>query len=149
MMEDNIFSNVASELNEILKYLDKSMLDKIPTELKEHIYQKRNLNYDFKLDKSKELKEQALLQETKQVLSVIFLKYCCTQEEVDEILERHEQIELKKEDSKIGLDELQNYFDSRLKQDDVKEENKELIKIEELSWYNKFINKIKKFFKIK
>ena len=148
-MRDKIFSNVASELNEIFKYIDKSILDKIPDELKEHIHTKRNYDYNFKLDKSKELKDQELLQETKQILSVIFLKYCCTQDEVDEILQRHEQIKNEKEDSKVGLDELQNYFVSRLKEDNEKEECNEIVKIDDISWYNRFINKIKKFFRIK
>ena len=102
-MKDKIFADVAAELYEIFNYLDYSILEKIPNELKEHIYNIKNNNYNFKLDKSKTLIDQELLQETKQILSVIFLKYCCTQSEVDEILEKHLEIEKKIEDYKIIL----------------------------------------------
>ena len=148
-MKDKIFADVAAELYEIFNYLDYSILEKIPNELKEHIYNIKNNNYTFKLDKSKALIEQNLLQETKQILSVIFLKYCCTQNEVDEILEKHLEIEKKIEDSKVGLDDLQNYFNKHLKNNEEIEESKEIIKIEDTSWYIRLINKIKKFFRIK
>lgn len=148
-MKDKIFADVAAELYEIFNYLDYSILEKIPNELKEHIYNIKNNNYNFKLDKSKTLIDQELLQETKQILSVIFLKYCCTQSEVDEILEKHLEIEKKIEDSKVGLDDLQNYFDSHLKNNEETEKSKEMIKIEDTSWYIRLINKIKKFFRIK
>ena len=148
-MKDNIFPDVATELDEIFKYIDEEILIKIPSDIKEHIKNTKNVNYNFKLDKNKELLDQDLLQETKQILSVLFLKYCCSETEVDEILQKHSQLQMEIEDEKIGLEELQNVFKSNLNYNANLNESKEITIIEETSWYSRFLDKIKKFFKIK
>lgn len=150
MMQDKVFNNVATELEEIFSYLDKSVLNKIPIEIREHVHKIKNNDYYFKLDKTKRLIEQELLLETKEVLSVIFIKYCCTDREVDEILNNHSIKEKNIEDSKIGLEELQKVFEAN-KKNDIEENkiSKEIIKIERVSWYKSIIKKIKSFFKIK
>lgn len=147
-MNDEIFPNVASELFEIFKYLDDEILNKIPDELKNHIYDIRNLDYKFAIDKNKTLIEQKLLLETKQILSVIFLKYCCTDDEVSEILGRHIDIENEIEDSKIGMESLEKFFNRNLNDCDINTKSTDIVKIEDIPWYRKLLNKMKKFFKI-
>lgn len=149
-MQDKVFNNVATELEEIFSYLDKSVLNKIPIEIREHVHNIKNNDYYFKLDKTRRLIEQELLPETKEVLSVIFIKYCCTDREVEEILNNHSIKEKNIEDSKIGLEELQKVFEANQK-NDIEENkiSKEIIKIERVSWYKSIIKKIKSFFKIK
>lgn len=147
-MNDEIFPNVASELFEIFKYLDDEILNKIPDELKNHIYDIRNLDYKFAIDKNKTLIEQKLLLETKQILSVIFLKYCCTDDEVSEILGRNIDIENEIEDSKIGMESLDKFFNKNLNDCDINTKSTDIVKIEDIPWYRKLLNKMKKFFKI-
>ena len=150
MEQDKVFHNVATELEEIFNYLDKSVLNKIPIEIKEHVHKNKNDNYYFKLDKTKRLIEQDLLPETKQVLSAMFIKYCCTDKEVNEILNNHSIQQNNIEESKIGLEDLQRVFESNKKQDiEESEISKEIIKIEKTPWYKTVIKKIKEFFKIK
>ena len=148
-MQEKIFSNVASELQEIFKYLDASILEKIPDDLKKHIAETQNHDYSFKLDKNKELIEQDILQETKQILSTIFLKYCCTEAEKEEILQRHREIKESAENKKIGLEELQKIFDNKVKYGNQTATAKEIAEIKQVSWYQKMINILKKFFRIK
>lgn len=148
-MKEQKLANVACELEEIFKYLEKDVLEKIPQELKEQISKRKNPEYKFELDKSKELKEQDLMEETKQMLSVIFLKYCCTEEEAEEILEKHEMLKIEKENEKVGLEELQDIFNSNLKNSEPESLQNQMVSIEEFTWYGKLVDKIKSFFKIK
>lgn len=147
-MNDEIFPNVASELFEIFKYLNDEILNKIPIELKNHIHDIRNLDYKFEIEKDKPLIDQKLLLETKQILSVIFLKYCCTNDEVSEILGEHINIQNEIDDSKLGIESLEKFFNKNLKNYDSNIESTDIVKIEEIPWYKKLLNKMKKFFKI-
>ena len=147
-MNDQIFPNVASELFEIFKYLNDEILNKIPIELKNHIHDIRNLDYKFEIEKDKPLIDQKLLLETKQILSVIFLKYCCTNDEVSEILGEHINIQNEIDDSKLGIESLEKFFNKNLKNYDSNIESTDIVKIEEIPWYKKLLNKMKKFFKI-
>lgn len=147
-MSDEIFPNVASELFEIFKYLNDEILNKIPIELKNHIHDIRNLDYKFEIEKDKPLIDQKLLLETKQILSVIFLKYCCTNDEVSEILGEHINIQNEIDDSKLGIESLEKFFNKNLKNYDSNIESTDIVKIEEIPWYKKLLNKMKKFFKI-
>ena len=147
-MNDEIFPNVASELFEIFKYLNDEILNKIPIELKNHIHDIRNLDYKFEIEKEKPLIDQKLLLETKQILSVIFLKYCCTNDEVSEILGEHINIQNEIDDSKLGIESLEKFFNKNLKNYDSNIESTDIVKIEEIPWYKKLLNKMKKFFKI-
>ena len=147
-MNDEIFPNVASELFEIFKYLNDEILNKIPIELKNHIHDIRNLDYKFEIEKDKPLIDQKLLLETKQILSVIFLKYCCTNDEVSEILGEHINIQNEIDDSKLGIESWEKFFNKNLKNYDSNIESTDIVKIEEIPWYKKLLNKMKKFFKI-
>ena len=147
-MNDENFPNVASELFEIFKYLNDEILNKIPIELKNHIHDIRNLDYKFEIEKDKPLIDQKLLLETKQILSVIFLKYCCTNDEVSEILGEHINIQNEIDDSKLGIESLEKFFNKNLKNYDSNIESTDIVKIEEIPWYKKLLNKMKKFFKI-
>lgn len=149
IVQDEKLDNVASELAEIFKYLEPGLLEKIPAHIVEQINKRRNPNYKFKLDKTKDLNEQDLMEETRQVLSAIFVEYCCTEQEAEELLEQHKIRQLKKEEDKVGLEELQNIFNSKLKDVKYEEVVNNIALVEDARWYTKIINKIKVFFKMK
>ena len=76
-MKDNLlYSNVATEVVEIFSYLEEDILLKIPQKVIEKIYKLKNNNHLFKIDKNKSLEEQNMLKETREVLTILFLKYC-------------------------------------------------------------------------
>ena len=78
---DNVkYSRVMTEMDEILKYLDAEILNRIPKKLLNNIRLTKDKNYNFELDKTKTLDEQKLLNETKQYLSAIYIIYCCDRE---------------------------------------------------------------------
>lgn len=137
-----IYSNAATELMEIFKYLEKSVSEKIPIKLKEKIEQHKNPNYVFELDKNKALEEQNILPETKYILSYIFIKYCCTEEKAQEILKVCRQNDLDIEREKYEKYNPNNIFKDR----DITE-NIQMVEYKESSVYAKCISKIVSFFK--
>ena len=145
-MENNlIYNNVATELLEIFKYLEKTIKEKIPINLEKKLIQLRNENYVFKIDKTKSLNEQKILPETRQILSMIYLKYCCTEDEATEILSEKRRKELEIEKIKREKYSVDNIFAPKEKKEDSI--NVEMIVYEDnSSIYKKIIHKIKAFF---
>ena len=148
-MQNEKMSNVASELDEIFKYLEYNILEKIPKELKRQVKSMKNPDYKFNLDKNKELNDQNLMEETRKILSAIYIKYCCTEDEAEAILEKHNMLESEKEEVKIGLDNLQQMFNNYTKNNSCENTKTEMLQIEVLPWYSRMINKIKSFFGVK
>ncbi len=148
-MESNLtYSNVATELLEIFKYLEKTIKEKIPIDLEKRLFELRNENYVFEIDKSKSLNNQNILPETRQILSMIYLKYCCSEEESVDILNKKKSKDLEIENIKREKYSVDNIFDSEEKVE-IQEEstNMEMIVYNETtSIYQKIIHKIKSFF---
>lgn len=145
MEESLIYSNVACELLEIFKYFDKELKEKIPEKLKESLERISNKEHKFRIDKTKELKEQELLPQTKDILSVIYLKYCCTLEERESILQEMEENQRLKELEKYEKYNPNDIFKNREKQ--VIEEPVQLINVQDIPWYRKILGKISEIFK--
>lgn len=145
-MENNlVYANVATELLEIFKYFDKSLKEKIPSKLEEMLNKVQNEEYIFKIDKTKPIDEQKLLPETRQILSMIYLKYCCTQHEADEILEEKRKNEILLEEQKKEKYNPDNIFQS--KQEKEKITTTQMVVYEEnIHFYKKIVEKIKEFF---
>lgn len=150
-MESNtIYPDVATELIEIFKFVEEPVVEKIPQKLKEELEKIANKEYKFKIDKTKKLNEQKLLPETKQLLSAIFIKYCCRQEDGEEIL-----IACKENDMKIEAEKRKKYNPDEVftKKEEVKqEENRDcfkLVVIEKVPWYKKITRAFGRIFKRK
>lgn len=103
MENSTIYPEVATELIEIFKFIEEPILEKIPEKLKEELGKIASKDYKFKIDKTKKLNEQKIRPETKQLLSAIFIKYCCRQEDGEEIL-----IACKENDMKIEQENEKN-----------------------------------------
>ena len=150
------YSNVLTETSEILNYFDKSILEKIPQKLIDKIQESKNNAYHFQYDKSKTLVEQKIMQETKDLISAIYLMYCCDGEK------RQQLMDICKENEKESMEYLnQNYDISELfknRKENIRENavqkiestendvNNKIAIIEEEKWYNKLYAKIKSFF---
>ena len=142
MEESLIYSNVASELLEIFKYLDKEIKGKIPEKIEDNLEKIKNKEYKFAIDKTKELNEQKILPETRQILSIIYLKYCCSKEESDEILQENYEIKRLKEIEKREKYNPDNIFKNK-KQEET--EHVQLIDINNIPWHRKILNNITRF----
>ncbi len=149
MESDLIYGNVAAELLEIFKYLERTIKEKIPVDLEQKLIELRNESYVFKIDKTKSLNDQNILPETRQILSMIYLKYCCSEEESADILKKKKSKDLEIENIKREKYSVDNIFDSKENVETQEEpSNMEMIVYNETtSIYQKIIHKIKLFWK--
>ena len=122
MENSTIYPEVATELIEIFKFIEEPILEKIPEKLKEELGKIASKDYKFKIDKTKKLNEQKIRPETKQLLSAIFIKYCCRQEDGEEIL-----IACKDNDMKIEQEKREKYNPDKIFEKRAEEKKKRKI----------------------
>lgn len=89
IMEDN-YPKAYTEVIEVLNYVPRESVNKIPSSVLETLGAKCDKNYDFKIDTSKSFEEQELLEETKAILTNIFRDYWATQEQRTAIVKKEE-----------------------------------------------------------
>ncbi len=145
MENSTIYPEVATELIEIFKFIEEPILEKIPEKLKEELRKIASKDYKFKIDKTKKLNEQKIRPETKQLLSAIFIKYCCRQEDGEEIL-----IACKENDMKIEQEKREKYNPDKIfeKRAEEKKPCFKLVVIKKDPWYKKLGRAIGRIFGI-
>ena len=141
-MENN-FQKAYTEVLVILKHMPKEDVNKIPQNIINGFELNQDKNHHFELDFNKKIEEQDLLEESKDILSVLFRDYWATAEQKNKILakENHDRIIVEKE-------KMQKYATVDL----FKNTNTQINKPEELivikaKWYDKFIEFYKRIFK--
>ena len=157
MENTTIYPDVATELIEIFKFVDEPVLEKIPEKLKEDLKRISNKDHEFTIDKTKSLSEQKMLPQTKELLSGIFIKYCCREGDGNEILVACKENDLKAEEKKREQYNPDKLFESRQeKKEDIEtvvkpEEKKQdcfkLVVVENLPWYKKIARSVSRFFR--
>lgn len=141
------YSIAISETLEILNHTEKEDVDKIPIKFLEFLQNNASKTYISTLDFSKPLKDMNLNTKTIGILSIIYKKYWCNDEERKLFEEKLKQNEIKYQ--KL-LDE--NYNVNRLFENKkVKNEKRlnvtSLIEYTEQKWYEKLFAKILKLFR--
>ena len=139
MSEKAIYSKVAVEILELMKYFDQKLKDSIPQDFEEKLNRIKSDTYSFKIDTSKSLEEQSLLPETQKVLIALYVQYCCTPEEKLELYNyKKQQIE--------AMQPKTNSFE--LKSEGVEEATvtTQLVDNTKLPWYKKIFLKFKNLF---
>ena len=94
-MTDVEYRNTLFEVSEILKILDNSLVQKIPEKVKQEIETNKAQNYNFEYDLNKGIDEQKILKTTEKYLTMLFLRYWCTEEEKTEVLKAMNENEKK------------------------------------------------------
>ena len=95
-MTDIEYRNTLSEVSEILKIMDDSLAQKIPKKLKDEIETNKSSNHNFVYDLRLGLQEQKIMKTTEQYLTMLYLRYWCTENEKKEVLEAMNENEKKK-----------------------------------------------------
>lgn len=153
-MEDN-YSKAYKEVIEILNYVPKESVDKIPQTMIDTFKAKMDQNHDFKVDVNKSFEEQELLDETKAIFANIFRDYWATpyqkerikakekydrQKCEEEKKKRYNPDDLFKKRNKAGIDET-------IKGSDTTNNNLP-IEVKKEKFYEKIISFFKKIFHI-
>ena len=151
-MENN-YLKAYKEVLEVLKYVPKDSVDKIPKTMIDTFNRKMDNNYIFSIDINKSFEEQELLEETKAILANIFRDYWATPYQKEQILAKEKYDRRKLEERKRILYDPNSIFEKE--QINVKHENNkhELnsnlpIEIKKEKFYEKIIHFFKKIFNL-
>lgn len=148
-MEEN-YHKAYKEVIEILKYLPKESVNKIPKTIIETFEKKQKKDYVFNIDINKTFEEQNLLEETKDILAIIFRDYWATPYQREKIQEKEKYERQKIEEEKLKKYKPKNIFKNKKNIIEKNEENKNLpIQIKKQKFYEKLINFLKNLFHIK
>ncbi len=126
------------ELDEILKYLSQEDLAKIPEEIKKEIKEKKDMQYNWEYDESKELKDQNINRKTIAMLSYLNMEYLLNKEQKRFLEELHMANENKNEKEKAKKYGINNIFNNNVKEETALQE------IKEKKWYEKLLSFLKK-----
>ena len=136
-----VYRKAYTELCEVLKILSKDELKKIPPVIRRNLKNKKDIEYEFKLDPNKTLEDQELLPETKALIVKIYEKFICSEEERDrwEIYDKFciDKIEEKKRE-KYNPDVFHN------NEEFIEKEEMGLIEVKKKSLIKRFLNWLKR-----
>lgn len=135
----------------VLNTLDRKSLNKIPIDLINLIKNNMDTEYNFKVDYSKNLTEQDFSNTTLGIISIIYSKYLCSEEEKKKwetydnfVLEKQEELKSKifpKDnlfDKTINIEKIENSSNS------ISNEKNKIVEYKQ-NPFTKLINKIKAF----
>lgn len=144
---NDVYAKAYTELYEILKNISQNDLNKIPNEVLNMLDEKRDKEYEFKLQENTEFENQKLLRETKILLAILYRDYWATKEEKEKIIQKWKNDMIQyEEENKIKYNKL---FKNK-KEQIIKQKNNENLPIEvkKEKLFEKIISFIKKYFKI-
>lgn len=149
-MEDN-YSKAYKEVIEILNFVPKESVDKIPQRIIDTFKAKMDQNYDFEVDINKSFEEQELLDETKAILANIFRDYWATpyQKERIEAKEKYDRQKIEEKKAKYNPDDI--FKKKQLTREIENTENyaeKLPIEVKKENFYQRIIKFFEKFFHI-
>lgn len=135
------YAKAYTELNEILKYIPKEFISKIPKAKYQNYIKNRDINYKFFYDSSQSLENQKILKLTKILIANLYIDYWANDEEKKAIRIK-EQRELYDLDQKKK--EKYNPDTIFLKDDITKSNsNKSIAVIKNKNLFERFLDKIK------
>jgi len=92
--KQKIHAQALAEVNVILEYTDKNLVNKIPKRFIEYIIEHKDRDYEVQISNNIPLKNQNVKDETKSIMALIYRNYFCTEEEknlYDERLNQNQQ----------------------------------------------------------
>jgi len=148
-MENN-YPKAYKEVIEVLKYVPRESVDKIPRTMIDTFNKKMDSNYIFSIDINKSFEEQELLEETKAILANIFRDYWATpyQKERIQAKERYDMEIIEEEKrAKYNDDIFKTRKNNKIDNEEVADNtnsNNLPIEVKKEKFYEKIINFFKK-----
>lgn len=135
------YAKAYTELLEILKYVSKSSLEKIPKENLEMYNLNKDRNYNYEYNNNLEFEEQKISRLTRILIANIYIQYWASEEE-RKILNQRDKEELEQiEIEKRNTYNPDNLFANRRKINNVEE--KSLVIVKKKNIVERIIDKIK------
>ena len=150
------FAEASAEINEILKYLPKEEVEKIPSKLREFFKEVSSKDYVTNINPNMPLDKQQIKEKTKDIIALIYRNYWCSEEERKELDQKLIENDKKFEEElreKYNPDNIfkNNVTTTKKEEPGVKEEKIEqsLVPQETGKWYQRFLDMVKRWFKKK
>ena len=134
------YRNAFKEVDEILKYTDIDLVNKIPKKFINFLRENMNNNYEFNVQEGLHLNKQKLSEEANNILALIYRDYWATEEEKEEFRKKDE------EERKLNEEKLEHIFDRKHNEPIEEKKTNQLIKIEHESFIKRLFSKLKRFF---
>lgn len=144
MVEAKNFPRAYVEVDEILKKLPQEEFERIESNFINMIRNKKDKNYTFKLDYSKDIEEQNILKETRVILAYVFLNYLGAEEENRIIKQKFKEDIIRAEEGKKKIYSNEIFKDKKEITNNI---SQELIVYKEENIIKKFIKRILNLFK--
>ncbi len=145
------YANAYNEVLEILKYISKEDYNRIPIEQIKLFEANANSNHIFSYNPEKTLDEQNVLKITKGIIAILFRDYWATLEQKNKILNYEKNETIKEENIKKEKYNSNDIFKNNTKstiienKDNIQE--KSLVNVSNIKWYEKIWKILKDFFK--
>ena len=105
-MLDKKYQKALKEVNDILENTEQNLVNQIPRKMIDFIHSNMDNGYKTNIKKDTSLSKQSLMQETEEILSLLYRSYWATEEEKKllaqkdkkEILEEEKRIEKEQEE---------------------------------------------------
>ena len=150
------FAEASAEINEILKYMPKEEVEKIPSKLREFFKEVASKDYVTNINPDLPLDKQQIKEKTKDIIALIYRNYWCSEEERKELDQKLIENDKKFEEElreKYNPDNIfkNNVTTTKKEESEVKEEKIEqsLVPQETGKWYQRFLDMVKRWFKKK
>ena len=145
---ENVYPKAYKEVYEILKFMPKESVEKIPLEMRLLFERKLDINYDFEINEDKPFEEQQLLLETKAILANLYRDYWAENEEREKILQKEKEEIIKIEEEKRQKYNPDDLFKNKQKTKIISNENNLPMEIKKENFFKRFIKFIKSFLNI-
>lgn len=144
------YTNVFKETLEVLNHFDSEFLSKIPNEFLNAMKEFASKStITVNIDTSKNLIEQDISEECKEMISLIFYSYIATKEEKEELTELwnvNEEAYQKGLKEKYNVDNIFENSKKVIETESAENSKKELVEYKEKNFFQKIIEKIKNWF---
>ena len=130
-MLDKNYQRALKEVDEVLKYTDSNLVEKIPNKFINFIHENMDNSHIININPNVNLNKQILLPETENILTLIYLSYWETKEKKEEYY-NNQKVKAKSYDEIFKNENVNNTIT-----------NKELTMIKKENIITKFINWIK------
>lgn len=147
-MINNTQAKAYTEVLEIISHFSEEEYNKIPKEKIEYYENNKDDNYFFKINPNIDLSKQNISQEANTILVLLFRDFFATDKQKEILNKLLLQNEQKLEEEKRKKYDPSNIFkNNNENQYEQKNEETDLMIIEEEKWYEKIYNFIRKLFK--
>lgn len=142
------YAEALTEVDMILKIMPEDIIKKIPLSFYSYISNNKSSSFQSKAIDDIFIKENELIDETKDILSLIYRSYLCDGETKNK-LEKQDYFELQQYNEELNRKySAENLFKKDTLKTNINEDIKEisLNELENEKWYKKILNKIRKLF---